>query len=125
MPAHPNLAQRAARWSAEHRGVAILGWIALVIVCIFAGSAVGTKYLAKEDLGVGQSRTADQILAKAGFNHRASEEVLVQAERPGLTVNDPAFRNGIRDVAVRLRRFPTVTEVKSPLLPENAGQIAS
>ena len=37
MPSGPNLAQRAARWSAEHRRIAIFGWIALVIACVFIG----------------------------------------------------------------------------------------
>jgi anti-anti-sigma factor len=124
MSSRPNLAQRAARWSAEHRRVAIFGWLALVIASVFIGGAVGTKHIAHEDLGNGQSREADQILADAGFNDRASEEVLVQAQRPGLTANDPAFRAAIGDVAARLRRFATVTDVKSPLTPENQGQIS-
>jgi hypothetical protein len=42
MPSRPNLAQRAGRWSAEHRRVAIFGWLALVVACIFIGGAVGT-----------------------------------------------------------------------------------
>jgi uncharacterized membrane protein YdfJ with MMPL/SSD domain len=46
MPARPNLAQRVGRWSAEHRRFAILGWIGLVVACVFIGSAIGTKYLA-------------------------------------------------------------------------------
>jgi anti-anti-sigma factor len=124
MPSRPNVAQRAARWSAEHRRIAIFGWIALVIACVFIGSAVGTQHLADEDLGAGESRQADRILADAGFNQRASEEVLVQAQARGLTVDDPAFRAGIQDVVRRLSAFPTVTDVKSPLSPENRGQIS-
>jgi anti-anti-sigma factor len=120
----PNLAQRAARWSAEHRRIAIFGWIALVIACVFIGSAVGTQHLADEDLGTGESRQADRILADAGFNQRASEQVLVQARARGLTVHDPAFRAGVQDVVRRLEAFPTTTDVKSPLRPENRGQIS-
>src|SRR5215207_9033719 len=124
MPSRPNLAQRAARWSAEHRRLAIFGWIALVIACVFIGGAVGTQHLADEDLGAGESRQADQILAEAGFNDRASEQVLVQSQAPGLTVRDPAFRAAIEDVVVRLDRFPTITDIKSPLTPEHQGQIS-
>jgi RND superfamily putative drug exporter len=104
--------------------VAIFGWIALVVASVFIGGAVGTKHLASEDLGTGESRKADQILADAGFTKRAGEEVLVQATRPGPTVRDPAFRAGIQDVVVRLRRFPAVIDVRSPLTPDNAGQIS-
>src|SRR5207342_3691358 len=108
MPSRPNLAQRAGRWSAEHRRVAIFGWLALVVACVFIGGAVGTQHLADEDLGTGESRRADQILADAGFNQRASEEVLVQSSESGLMVSDPEFRAAIRDVVARLGRFATV-----------------
>jgi uncharacterized membrane protein YdfJ with MMPL/SSD domain len=124
MPARPNLAQRIGRWSAGHRRIAISGWIGLVIACVVVGNAVGTTYLAHEDLGTGQSRQADQLLADAGFSDRANEEVLVQARRPGLTVRDPAFRRGVQDVVARLRRFPTATNVMSPLAPQDPGQVS-
>jgi RND superfamily putative drug exporter len=117
--------ERAARWSARHRRVAILGWLALVVVCVLAGGAVGQNHLAQEDLGSGESREADRILAGAGFADRAGEQVLVQQRRGhALTVDDPRFERAIDDVVVRLRRFDTVTDVKDPLVPQNAGQIA-
>jgi anti-anti-sigma factor len=124
MSTRPNLAQRAGRWSAEHRRIAILGWIAVVIASLLIGGAVGMKHLAREDLGSGESRRADQILAHAGFNKLASEEVLIQSQAPGLTVDDPAFRAGIDDVVVRLRRFPTVTNIRPPTAPQNQRQIS-
>jgi anti-anti-sigma factor len=120
----PNFAQRAERWSAEHRRGVILGWIALVIAALVIGSAVGRQYLADEQLGNGDSRQADQMLADAGFNRQAGEQVLIQAERPGLTVADPAFRATIQRVVVRLKRFRTVTNVKSPLDVRHQGQIS-
>jgi RND superfamily putative drug exporter len=105
--------------------LAIFGWLALVIASVLIGGAVGTKHIADEDLGNGQSRQADQILAAAGFNDRASEEVLVQARGPGLTASDPAFVAGIRDVVARLQRFPTVVDVQSPLAATNGGQVSA
>src|SRR4029450_8542840 len=77
-----------------------------------------------EDPGRGESKRADQILADAGFNDRASEEVLVQSQDGRLTVQDPAFKPAIEDPVARLRTFRTVTEIKSPLLPQNQGQIS-
>ncbi|MBB4664626.1 MMPL family transporter [Conexibacter arvalis] len=124
MAARPNLAQRAGRWSADHRRIAILGWLALVLVSLFVGGAVGTQHLAQEDLGNGQSRQADQILADAGFADRAAEEILVQSPTGALTVADPAFRTGVRDVIVRLDRFPSVVNVRSPLRPGNAQLVS-
>jgi uncharacterized membrane protein YdfJ with MMPL/SSD domain len=119
-----NLARRAGRWSATHRRVAILGWLALVVASLFVGSAVGTRHLANEDLGNGQSRQADQILAKAGFDKRAHEQVLVQGRNGEITVRDPRFVAAIAGVTRRLERFPTITALKSPLSPANRGQIS-
>ena len=62
-----NLTSRAARWSAKHRRIAILGWIAFVVLSLAVGSFVGTKTIADEDLGNGDSRTGDRIVADAGF----------------------------------------------------------
>src|ERR1700710_2684584 len=45
MQSKKNIAARAARWSATHRKLAIFGWLAFVVVALFAGSAVGTKEL--------------------------------------------------------------------------------
>ena len=38
-----NLAERAGRWSARHRRIAIFGWLGLVLVSIVIGGAVGTE----------------------------------------------------------------------------------
>lgn len=124
MATRTNLAQRAGRWSAEHRRIAILGWIAIVIASVVIGGAVGTQHIADADLGSGQSRQADQILADAGFDDRATETVLVQSQAPGLTSADPAFRAGVADVVATLRRSPAVTDVRSPLLPANAQLVS-
>jgi anti-anti-sigma factor len=124
MSSAPNLAQRAARWSARHRRIAILGWLALVLVSVFIGGAVGQQNLKQEDLGSGESRQADQALAGAGFADRASEQVLIQSQNGRITVADPRFRAAISDTVTRLRSIPTTVDVQSPLAPQNAGQIS-
>ncbi|MCW3007223.1 MAG: anti-sigma-factor antagonist, partial [Solirubrobacterales bacterium] len=119
-----NLAERAAHWSAKHRRVAIFGWLALVLVSVFMGSAVGTTHIATQDQGNGESRRADQMLADAGFYDRASEQVLIQSRDGRLTVSDPRFRAAVTDITGRLARFDTISDLKSPLDPRNAGQIS-
>ena len=98
-----NLTSRAARWSAKHRRIAILGWIAFVVLSLAVGSAVGTK-----------------TIADAGFPDEASEQVLIQAQGD-LTVTDRAFTRAVHDVENRLSQVPHVAEIKSPLKPQNAG----
>ena len=54
-----NIAARMGRWSAKHRKTAIFGWLAFVVIAFVLGGAIGTKTLADEDTGNGESRLAD------------------------------------------------------------------
>ena len=123
MPAQ-NLAERAGRWSARHRRVAIFGWLGLVLAAVALSGGVGMQVIKDEDLGNGDSRQADRVLADAGFNDRAEEQILVQAREDGLSVADPRFRLAVNDVVRSLGRFETVRELKTPLSVVNAGQIS-
>jgi RND superfamily putative drug exporter len=117
-----NFAARAGRWSAAHRGKVILGWLAFVFISVLVGGALGMKEIASEDLGSGESKQADQIVAD-GFPDRSNEEVLIQG-RNGVTTLDSSFRVAVNDVTGALRRIPTVREVESPLAPGNAAQLS-
>lgn len=116
-----NFAARAGRWSAKHRKTAILGWIAFVIAAFVVGGAVGTQSPTDRDSGTGESGRAERIFYDA-FPERSDETVMVQS--PRLTAEDPAFRAAVGDVVRRMERLPQVASVRSPLTPENAGQIA-
>src|SRR3954447_11415276 len=118
-----NLTARAAHWSAEHRKIAIFGWLGAVVVSLFLSGAVGLNTIKPENQGVGESRHADQLQAAAGFFDRANENVLVQA-RGGETISDPAFRAAIADVAGTLRGERYVRAVKSPLTAGDEGQVS-
>ncbi len=116
-----NLAARAGHWSARHRKTAILGWLAFVIVAVFAGAQIQTKHIPQTQTGTGESEHADRVLDKQ-FKARAGEQVLVQSKTA--TVSDPAFRAAVRDVTGRLSALASVTNVRSPLAGANADQIS-
>src|SRR4051794_18454134 len=120
-----NLAARAGHWSARHRGIAILGWLAFVVIAFVLGGMIGTKALDDADSGNGESQVADRAIERANFPDKADEQVLVTA-RDGhtLTVTDPGFTTGVHDVVARLTRAPHTQDVKSPLAAGNAGQIS-
>jgi RND superfamily putative drug exporter len=118
-----NLAGRAGRWSADHRGKAIWGWLVFVLAGVLAMGAVGTKKIEPRDAGVGESRTADQLLAKA-FDERASEQILFQG-RGGLTADSPEVEKAISDVTARLTEDKHVSGVQSPLAPGNDGLVSA
>ena len=116
-----NLAGRMGRWSAQHRKVAIFGWLGFVVVAFLSGNLVGVTKIDNNTSGVGESGRAARIL-DAGFKQPAGETVLVQSQT--LRATDPAFRAVVADVVARISKFAIVTNVTSPLEPGNAGQIA-
>jgi uncharacterized membrane protein YdfJ with MMPL/SSD domain len=115
-----NLAGRMGRWSAQHRKTAIFGWLAFVVVAFALGIVSGTTKIEAATSGVGESGRIDKLLHEE-FVQPAGESVLVQSD--SLTVKDPAFAATVEDVVARVSKLDAVTNVQSPLDPENAGQI--
>jgi uncharacterized membrane protein YdfJ with MMPL/SSD domain len=119
-----NLAARMGRWSASHWKTAVFGWLAFVIASIVIGGQVGVKYLADEDLAVGEAGQA-QKLVDAGFP-KASEEqgeiVLIQSKT--LKADDPAFEAAISDVAKTLEGFPQARKIDTPLEAAHADLVS-
>src|SRR4051794_31306328 len=116
-----NLAARAGRWSAQHRKKAIFGWLGFVVAAFVLGGMVGTKTIADENSGVGESKKADQAVADH-FPKRAEESVLVQSK--SLVATDPRFRSAVNDVTARIRRVPHVQDVESPYAVRKGAPIS-
>src|SRR3954470_23283 len=118
-----NLAARAGHWSARHRRIAVLGWLAFVVIAFVLGGAIGTQSLKDEDSGNGESQVADGAIAHADFPKKADEQVLITPRPKGrLTVTDPGFKAGVDDVVASLKRAPHVTNVQDPF--KNQGQLS-
>jgi uncharacterized membrane protein YdfJ with MMPL/SSD domain len=111
---------RAARWSATHRKTAVLGWLAFVVVAFMIGGAAGTVTLKHEDMGNGESRAAERVLAQQFPRERAAEEVLVQSRSGGLLGSE--YRAAVDHLVARLSRTPSVAHIESPLQRGNEGQ---
>src|SRR5512146_2047390 len=121
MPRTNNIAARMGRWSAAHWKTAAFGWLAFVVAAFAIGNLVTTKSIDPVTAGPGESGRVDRIL-DAGFEQPAGESVLIQS-RP-LRPSDPAFTAAIEDVVARVSKHADVQNVRSPLAPGNAGQIA-
>jgi RND superfamily putative drug exporter len=106
-----NLAARAGRWSAQHRKIAILGWLLFVVLATVLGGKVGQNQLDESASGNGESRHGSMIIEAAGFPDKAGEQVLIQGKSAG----DPAVNAAVKDVVHRLKAIPGVTEIESPL----------
>src|SRR4051794_9288049 len=116
-----NIAARAGRWSAEHRKIAIFGWLAFVIVAVLIGKGIGTNHLGSSQTSrTGESGRADAVL-RSTFKRNYSEQVLVQA-RTGAAAKDVS--HGVGDVVQRLQATGQATNIRSPLAPGNSGQLS-
>ena len=116
-----NLAARMGRWSAGHWKTATFGWLALVVVAFAVGGLVGTKQVDPNTAGPGESGRMDRIL-DSGFKLPADESVLIQSG--SVRAGAPAFDSAVADVVARVSKVAAVQNVRSPLDPANAGQIA-
>jgi uncharacterized membrane protein YdfJ with MMPL/SSD domain len=116
-----NLAARAGRWSAQHRRIAIVGWIAFVVVATLIGGKVGQKNVSDAASGNGESKRGDLIVDAANFPDKSGEQVLIQG-KGAMKASDPQVRAAVADVVQRLRATRGVTEIESPLV---AGDRAS
>src|SRR5512146_838430 len=121
MPRTNNIAARMGRWSAAHWKTAAFGWLAFVVAAFAIGNLVTTKSIDPVTAGPGESGRVDRIL-DAGFEQPAGESVLIQSR--SLRPSDPAFTAAIEDVVARVSKHADVQNVRSPLAPGNAGQIA-
>src|SRR3954452_13236744 len=106
-----NLAARVGRWSAQHRKVAILGWLSFVILATVLGGKVGQKQIDESASGNGESKRGDMIVKAAGFPDTAGEQVLIQ----GKTSSDPLLTAAVKDVVARLQGIKGISDIESPL----------
>src|ERR671918_187157 len=116
---HPD--EDAVTVSVEDARVGDRFHIALVVAAFALGGAVGTKNVDPNAAGPGESGRMNEILDD-GFKQPAGESVLIQSR--SARVGDPAFTAAIEDVVARVSKVAAVQNVRSPLAPGNAGQIA-
>ena len=116
-----NLAARAGRWSAEHRKIAIWGWLGLVFVVFVLGNAAGTVTQENSQSGVGESGRGSATIHRA-FPKHVSEEVLIVNR--SVPASDPSFRAVVSDVQRRLEATPYTQGFESPYAVGNHARIS-
>jgi uncharacterized membrane protein YdfJ with MMPL/SSD domain len=107
-----NLAARIGRWSARHRKVAILGWLAFVAVAFVLGGIAGTKELSDVDAQPGEAGRAARIYAQAGFDRGDPESVLVQSSTR--KTSDRVFSSAVHELEGTLERLRGIADLRSP-----------
>jgi uncharacterized membrane protein YdfJ with MMPL/SSD domain len=116
------IAARAGHWSARHRKLAIIGWLVFVFFAMnltINGSHTPQKLTTTETLN-GESAAASRTLDNAGFDRPAFEQVLVQGKND---VTSGEGRAAIAQVVRAVGATGRVTDIRSPLTKDNAGQV--
>jgi uncharacterized membrane protein YdfJ with MMPL/SSD domain len=117
-----NLAARAGRWSAQHRRIAIWGWLVGILAVFMIGSAAKTMTQENSQSGVGESGRAS-VAVRDAFPKHVSEEVLIYSARVRAT--DPSFRAVVTDLQRRLAAAPYTQAFESPYAAANRARISA
>ena len=109
-----NFIARLARWSSEHRKIAILGWLAFVVGVfgLMSNGVIETERLTTAESVAGEAGDAEEMLTDAGLRP-TSEVAFIQSK--DLNVEDPEFQAVINDVAAKLSSTDKVENVASPV----------
>src|SRR4051794_14780587 len=122
---HSNhLAARMGRWSASHWKTAVFGWLAFVVIAFMAGGKIGMNTIDLQDANVGQAHRADNILKESGFGQTDPQTEIVVIQSKTQTVDDPAFRAAVGDVARSVAPYGAVKNLRTPYQGGHADQIS-
>jgi RND superfamily putative drug exporter len=122
---HSNhLAARMGRWSASHWKTAVFGWLAFVVIAFMAGGKIGMNTIELQDSNVGQAHRADNILKESGFGQTDPQTEIVLVQSKTKTVNDPAFRAAVNDVARSVAPYGAIKNLRTPYQDGHADQIS-
>ena len=117
----PNLAATLGGWSARHRLTAVGAWLALVIVTVLLGSAVGQATMTQAEYGVGESGQATWTLVNAGIKNPASELVMISSS--GTSAADrAAMRSAASTVLSAVQATGQVNDVRAPVTSASGRQ---
>ncbi|MEV6306197.1 MMPL family transporter [Actinoplanes sp. NPDC051861] len=104
------IAARVAIWSARHRVLAIVGWIAFVAATVVLSMQVTTTEANYALAGHGDSGKADRIVEEAGFPEQPAGEMVLIQNRAGSNRVAAA-----EEVTRTLKTVTGVAEVQAPI----------
>jgi uncharacterized membrane protein YdfJ with MMPL/SSD domain len=115
------LAARLGGWSGRHKKSVLLGWFVFVVLAVMVSSVVPANNLTKADQFTGESGRAEKTL-ESSFPKPAGELVLVHSDT--LTVDDPAFKQGVKRMTASFADIPVVDNLRAPGHGSSAGLVS-
>jgi RND superfamily putative drug exporter len=116
----PNLAATLGGWSARHRLAAVGAWLALVIVTMLVGSAIGQVTMTQAEYGVGESGQATWTLVNAGIKNPAAELVMISSS--GTPSGKTAMRSAAGALLAAVKATGQVSEIQPPAVSASGRQ---
>ncbi len=100
---------RVAMWSASHRRLAAIAWLAVIVLSFGACAAFPVDTDVKEQ-PPGESGAALSLIEKRFATTNKSVNEFVVFEHPSLSVDDPAYRGTVEQLMAQLRALRRVSE---------------
>ncbi|HEX5993817.1 MAG TPA: MMPL family transporter [Jiangellales bacterium] len=111
-----------ATWSARHRWLALLLWIAFVVAAVIGGGAVGGEDLDESSMTVGASASADTALRDAEFGDVPTESILIQRTDGG-ALDMAAAEPALQQLASSAAAVPGVESVGEPVSSQDGSSM--
>ena len=115
---------RLARWCFAHRGLVIVGWLAVVLALLGVKSAVGTSYASSFGVGGSGSARAQQLLHQVAPRAAGDVDTVVWHTQSG-SVRQPSVQDRAALLLQQIEGSASVTSVTSPYDAASVGQISA
>jgi len=115
--------RRFGNWTTTHRKTVVLGWLATLVVVVFAAGSVGSAFTENFELPSSDSQRAVELLEDR-FPAQSGESATI-AYRASAGVKAPAVRSRMSSAFTEIEGVPHVSEVASPYGGPGAGGVAA
>ena len=103
-----------ATWSARHKWIALLLWIAFVAAAVVGGGSITAQEADEEEETIGASAAADRALMDADFGDVPTESILVQNAAGG-SLDAAAAQAAVAELSEQLVAVAGVGDVGEPV----------
>ena len=114
---------RLSRWCIAHRRWVIGGWVAIAIATTVIAGAVGRQYATDFSLPGTEAQHVVDLLGKEFKAQSGDVDTIVVHNARG-TIEDPAVRNAVTPLLVKVAQMPHVVSVISPYSQSGAVEVS-
>lgn len=117
--------KRLALWCVHHRWTVVLVWIVVLVGSITASNIVGSNFSDSFTLPNTPSTSAYNLIKSAAPKLSGDTERVVFSVPQGHSILEPAAEAAIAQSIAKMKTFPGVSSIVSPLSPAGAAQVSA